>query len=107
MDKWYRKSLGQGAQVYERLREIRDIRYHIDPEVTAERFYIVASDLENLDTIVLFPPGNSAIASACGATPCIAPDFQDDRLFWLSVESYPILPAYPSDTDVEEDVNDS
>lgn len=106
MDRWYIKALGGGCQVYQSLRELRDVRYQSDSGVVEDCLYIVAADILTGDTVVLLPPGNAAMAVACGASPCSPPDFQAGRLFKLSVESYPIIPGYPSDAHCEQDAND-
>lgn len=106
MDRWYFKAIGQGNQVYQSLRDLREIRFHDDPEVVEDRLYIVTADAVTCETIVFFPPGNAAMAVACGASPCPPPDFQTGRLFKLSMESYPIIPGYPADAHGEQDSDD-
>lgn len=106
MDRWYIKALGDGCQVYQSLRELRDVRFQSDSGVIEDCLYIVAADVLTGDTVVLLPPGNSVMAVACGASPCPPPDFQAGRLFKLFVESYPIIPGYPLDAHGEQDYDD-
>lgn len=106
MDRWYIKALGQGSQVYQSLRDIRDIRFNSDSGVVEACLYIVAADAVTGETFVFLPPGNAVMAGACGALPCSIPNFQDGGLFKLSVESYPIIPGYPSGAHGEQDSDD-
>lgn len=106
MAQWFRKFLGMGAQVYQSLREIQDVRFRLDPDVTEDKLYIVASDTESADTFAYFPPGNSVVALSCDAVPCAIPDFNHGGLVKLSIETYPIIPAFPSDTLIDLDADD-
>lgn len=76
MGHWYFKALGQGSQVYQSLRDLREIRFNNDPEVIEDRLYIVAADAVTSETFVFLPPGNAAMAVACRASPCPPLDFQ-------------------------------
>lgn len=106
MDHWHIRTLGYGTQVYQSLRELREIRFQHDSRVPEERLYIVATDTVTLETFAFFPPGNAFMAVACGASPCDPSDFEAGRLFRLSVETFPIISGYPSDDFAKQDPND-
>jgi hypothetical protein len=91
MEQWHRKYLGIGAQVYQSLRELRDLRYRLDREVTPERCWIVAEDLATAEVSVYFPPGNDAMTITCNAVPCPPPSFSPGGLYQLSEERLPIV----------------
>jgi hypothetical protein len=97
MEQWHRKYVGIGGQVYQSLRELRDLRYRLDREVTSERCWLVSEDLETSEVSVYFPPGNGAMAIACNAVPCPPPSFTSGRHYQLSKESLPIVPVAPDD----------
>lgn len=52
MVQWHRKYVGIGGQVYQSLRELRDLRYRLDREVTSERCWLVPEDLETSEVSV-------------------------------------------------------
>ena len=97
MERWFRKPLGTGAQVYQSLRELRNTRYEHDPHVSPDRLYVVGVDTLAMTTFAYFPPGNRHMATLLGAEPCLAPNFNGSGLALLSDETYPIVPGYSSD----------
>lgn len=100
MEQWYRLCLGRGADVYQSLREVRDLRYRVDPQVPPELLYITAIEIESGDTWVYFPPGNGLLAATCNAEPCQPPIFDGDTLVELASEEYPITASYPDHPDL-------
>ena len=94
MSKWHSKSLGQGTQVYQ---NVRDARHKVDSDVTADRLHILVTATPAIDTFMQLPPVNSAMAIAIGATTCAAPDLRSRRLITMSIQEPAIVPAFASD----------
>lgn len=96
MGQWHKKRLGEGAAVYQNLRELSYLRYQHDPDVSAERMYIVAVDTVAAEMSAYFPSGNQVLVAACNAMPCPPPNFDGQFLRKLSEERFPI-PRYATD----------
>jgi hypothetical protein len=101
MEQWHRKYLGAGGQVYQSLRELRDLRYRLDKLVTQERCWIVAADLDTAEVSVYFPPGNGVMTVACNAIPSLPPPTDPQGIYLLSKETLPVV-AIAYDEDVHE-----
>lgn len=94
MEQWFRVDLGTGAAVFQQLRDLRELRYRHDPDVTSERIYIVVTDTDTSETFAYLPPGNTVLARNCGAQSCDPLDLDAKRFTVLSYEDFPIVPAF-------------
>lgn len=90
---WRRKYLGEGAQVYQTLREIRAWRYRLDRDAPRERGYTVALEVASMRIFVYFPPGNTRLADAFQAPVCEPPEFSRTQLAELYKEQFPLRPV--------------
>lgn len=82
MTQWYAKELGDGMMAY---LPLADIEAEFEPRFKAAgqpdnlavfKRHVLGSSLY-CDVTAYFPPAAAAIAQACGATPCPAPDADD------------------------------
>lgn len=94
MDQWHRKYLGSGVQVYASLRNLREVRYQLDRQVTPDRGFIVLLDIERDDMSAYFPPGNDLVVQALEAVRCPPPGVASERVREFSREDFPIKPVF-------------
>lgn len=98
MNQWYKKSLGTGTPVFQHLRDLRELRFQCDRDVSDDRTYIVATDVSTTEVIAFLPPGNILLAQLCGAIRCEKPDFAGGGLVVLSTEDFPIVTPFAEQT---------
>lgn len=93
ISQWRRKYLGEGAQVYQTLREIRAWRYRLDADAESACAYTVALEVGSMRIFVYFPPGNTRLADAFQAPLCEPPVFSRQSLAPLYKEQFPLRPV--------------
>jgi len=88
MDTWHRKSLGQGAGMYMKLRALNELRYQLCRAALAP--YKLVIDSLSIETVVFFGPGSHELAVAFGALPCSEPMIDGRVLIDLEYQPIPL-----------------
>jgi hypothetical protein len=88
MNTWYSKSLGAGTVVYGRLRTLNELRHQVCPE--SARPYSLFLDALSAETIVLFHPDQTVLATAFQALPCEEPHINGMGLIDLGYLPLPV-----------------
>lgn len=91
MLQWYRKQIGNSWNAFHALRQLRDLRFIVDPDVSPDRAYIVAEHATTGILWVLLPPGNDAFARECEANGCLEPVFGPEGYYKVASEELPVV----------------
>ncbi|GGJ88432.1 hypothetical protein [Pseudomonas matsuisoli] len=86
---WHRKTLGNGAAVFQALRELRELRHSHDRQFGKPSHFIVAYEERTEELVLLLPPENCVFAEVYNATPCEEPDFESGEFVEFSIEVHP------------------
>lgn len=84
----------------QQLRDLRELRFQHDSDVTRERIDIVVMDTGSTETFGYLPPGNEVLAQHSGAELCEALDLGTKRFTVLSPRGIPDSPGLLSYIDI-------